>query len=206
MLRTGECRLARIAAFPETSLESKGSRVGGNFFIDAAALEHKPFRFEASIRPSRFDLSDRWTVARPVQAAGTADLLDGEGQRTIRVRGRIQASIAHACDRCLADLRQDFDDSFDLYFYPTETIQGGGEAGIGRDETEVGFYEGDGIGLVDVVREQVLLWLPVRSLCSPDCKGICSVCGANRNRTECDCRNAFVDPRWNALRHLSYKH
>ena len=180
--------------------------MGSSIFIDAAALEQQPFQFEASIRPDRFDLSEPWTVARTVQAAGTANLLDREGQRRIRVRGRIRASIAHACDRCLADLRQEFDESFDLYFFPMDTIEEGGEAAIGRDEAEVGFYEADGIGLVDVVREQVLLWLPVRSLCSPDCKGLCPVCGVNRNRGGCDCRQSFVDPRWDALRHMSCKH
>lgn len=180
--------------------------MGGNTFIDAAALEKKPFRFGVSIRPGRFDLSERWTVISPIEADGTATLLDREGRRTIRVRGRIRASVAHACDRCLADLRQHFDDRFDLYFHPMEAFEEGGEAAIGRDETEMGFYEGDGIGLVDVVGEQVMLWLPARSLCSTDCKGICPVCGANRNRKECGCRNPFVDPRWNALRHLEYKH
>ena len=180
--------------------------VGGNLFIDAAELERRPFRFGVSIRPGRFDLSEPWSVACPIRAAGTATLLDREGRRAIRVRGQIQASVAHSCDRCLVDLRQDFDDSFDLYFYPMESMEEGGEASIGRDETEVGFYEGDGIGLVDVVREQVLLWLPVRSLCNSSCKGICPVCGADRNRTECECRNAFVDPRWNALRDLVCEH
>ena len=109
----------------------------------------------------------------------------------------------HVCDRCLLDLRQDFNADFDLFFYPMETIEEGGEAAIGRDETEVGFYEGDGIGLVDVVSEQLLLWFPVRSLCSPDCKGICPSCGSNRNRVACDCPNSFDDPRWEALRRLS---
>ena len=180
--------------------------VGGNIFIDAAELERRPFRFGVSIGPGRFDMSERWSVACPIRAAGIATLLDREGRRAIRVRGRIQASIAHSCDRCLADLRQEFDDSFDLYFYPMESIEEGGEASIGREEIEIGFYEGDGIGLVEVVREQVLLWLPVRSLCSSSCRGICPVCGANRNRTECACRNAFVDPRWNALRDLACKH
>ena len=180
--------------------------MGGNIFIDAAELERKPFRFGVSIGPGRFDLSEPWSVACPIRAAGTATLLDREGGRAIRVRGRIQASIAHFCDRCLLALQQDFDDSFDLFFYPMDSLEEGGEAAIGRDETEVGFYEGEGIGLADVVCEQVMLWLPVRSLCSSSCKGICPVCGANRNRTKCDCRSAFVDPRWNALRELARKH
>ena len=179
--------------------------MGDCIFIDTAALEIKPLRFDASIRPGRFDLSDRWTVVRPVRATGTAFLLDSAGERTIRVRGRIRASIAHACDRCLTDLRQEFDDGFDLFFHPVEANEEGGEAAIGREETEVGFYEGDGIALADVVGEQVMLWLPIRSLCRSSCKGICPECGADRNRTECDCERTFVDSRWDALRELATK-
>ncbi len=172
-------------------------------FIDAAALERKPFRFDAELRPVLFDLSARWTVAEPVRAVGAASLLDRNGLRAIRVQGRIRACLDHACDRCLKDLRREFNADFDLFFYPMETVGGGGEAAIGRGEAEVGFYEGDGIGLVDVVSEQILLWLPVRSLCSPDCKGLCPACGSNRNRVACRCRNSFDDPRWDALRQLS---
>ncbi len=94
-------------------------------------------------------------------------------------------------------------------------IEDGGEVGrltssaCDADQGEVGFYprwEGDGVGLADVVREQLLLWLPARSLCSPDCKGICSVCGKDRNEANCECSESFADPRWDALRHLGYKH
>ena len=177
--------------------------MGRSYFIDAAALEHKPFQFDAALRPPLFDLSARWAVARPVRATGIASLLDRGGLRAIRVRGRIRALVNHACDRCLQDLRQEFNADFDLFFYPMETIEEGGEAAIGVDETEVGFYEGDGIGLVDVVSEQILLWLPVRSICSRDCKGICPSCGSNRNKVSCDCRSSFDDPRWEALRQLS---
>jgi uncharacterized protein len=51
--------------------------------------------------------------------------------------------------------------------------------------------------LEDVLREQVLLSLPVRTLCKPDCKGLCPHCGVNRNSQACNC--AGDDPRWEAL-------
>ncbi len=175
-------------------------------FIDAAALECQPLLFEAAIRPSLLDLTEGWAAAGQVEVCGKAELLDSDGLRTIRIRGELRVGVSHACDRCLQDLRQDFDDRFELYFYPMETIEQGGEVAIGRDETEVGFYQDGGVSLVDVVREQLLLWLPARSLCDPDCKGICPVCGSNRNIVHCDCREAFADPRWEGLRHLSYKH
>lgn len=175
-------------------------------FIDTASLEQKPFHFETLIRSGLLDLSDRWSLGKEVETSGSAELLDREGVRTIRVRGRIKASVGHACDLCLKDLQLDFDTKFDLFFYPMEMIEDGGEAAISRDQTEVGFYTGDGVGLADVIREQLLLWLPVRSVCSSDCKGLCPSCGIDRNSGQCDCEQSFEDPRWDGLRHLSLKH
>ncbi len=51
----------------------------------------------------------------------------------------------------------------------------------------MGFYEGDGVELNDVLREFVLLTLPMQRVCSEDCKGICPECGQNRNQKECAC-------------------
>ena len=179
--------------------------MGKSIFIEAGALERKPLRFEAVIRPALLELSSPWSVTRDVEVAGLAELLDRDGVRSIRVRGRLTAFVDHACDRCLKDLREEFDSGFDLFFYPMTMIDEGGEAAISMDETEVGFYEGEGVALADVVREQLLLWLPVRSLCGPDCKGLCPVCGGNRNEAECSCRESFSDPRWEALRGLDFR-
>ena len=176
-----------------------------NLFIDTASLEHKPFHFETLIRPGLLDLSERWSAGRDVETSGSAELLDKEGVRTIRVRGRIKALIEHACDLCLKDMQLDFDSPFDLFFYPLEMIEDGGEAAISRDQTEVGFYAGDGVGLADVVREQLLLWLPERGVCSAGCKGLCPSCGVDRNSAECGCEQAFEDPRWDGLRQLALK-
>ena len=76
---------------------------------------------------------------------------------------------------------------------------------IDRQDTDIGFYEGHGLELADVVREQVMLWLPMRGLCREDCKGICPTCGVNRNREKCDCVQSFVDSRWDALKGLQFK-
>jgi uncharacterized protein len=56
--------------------------------------------------------------------------------------------------------------------------------------------------LEDVLREQVLLSLPARTLCRQDCKGLCPRCGQNLNSDVCTCDAAPVDPRWAALSDL----
>jgi uncharacterized protein len=73
------------------------------------------------------------------------------------------------------------------------------ERSITAPETEIGYYQGDSLALEDVLREQVLLSLPLKTLCKPDCKGLCPRCGADRNRQPCSCDMGPSDPCWEAL-------
>jgi uncharacterized protein len=75
----------------------------------------------------------------------------------------------------------------------------GVDRAITTSETEIGYYEGDGLLLEDVLREQILLALPAKILCKEDCKGLCPECGRNRNTDPCDCAATSVDPRWASL-------
>jgi uncharacterized protein len=59
--------------------------------------------------------------------------------------------------------------------------------------------------LEDILREQVMLALPMQRVCSDVCKGICPVCGKNRNETECGCKLESHNDRWGALRNLQIK-
>ena len=88
---------------------------------------------------------------------------------------------------------------FDLIFRPAAADAEATERSITAPETEIGYYQGDSLLLEDVLREQVLLSLPVRTLCKPDCKGLCPRCGENRNSQSCSCEVGPSDPRWEAL-------
>jgi uncharacterized protein len=69
----------------------------------------------------------------------------------------------------------------------------------------MGFYELPGLVLEDILREQLLLQLPMQRVCSQSCKGICPVCGVNRNEVVCGCdavRGQVLDERWKALKDL----
>ena len=174
-------------------------------FIDVEELERKPLHFEAQFVPGPIKLPDGWSQAGDLRTSGKAELLDKQGARIIRVRGSIAVAARSECARCLQSLRKEFDADFELLFHPMETIARNEEKQIGGDEAEFGFYEGNGVALINVVCEQLLLWLPMRSLCGERCKGICPLCGANWNRLDCNCREEFVDPRWDALRHMRFE-
>lgn len=172
-------------------------------FLAVQELERRQIRFEQTFEPGEIPLGDRdWKQTGEIWASGAADLLDHRDSRTIRVRGRIRGAVESSCARCLEPVEVTFGADFDLFYYPMSVIARNEETPISRDDTDIGFYEEPGLDLSQVVGEQVVLWLPMRSLCREDCKGLCPRCGINRNQKQCSCEEEFLDPRWDALRHL----
>jgi uncharacterized protein len=109
------------------------------------------------------------------------------------------------CDRCLEPGEFPIDAKFDLFYRPAERDGFDEEVEIDEGESEIAFYEGGGIKLEDVLREYVLLAMPMRWICREDCEGICPVCGQNRNLVKCGCDPKPVDDRWSALKKLQVK-
>jgi uncharacterized protein len=76
---------------------------------------------------------------------------------------------------------------------------GGGEHELREEEMGVYHLEGEILETAPILIEQLQLNLPMKPLCSPDCQGLCPVCGADRNAGACSCRESTVDPRWAGL-------
>ena len=169
-------------------------------FIDVHELELRKLEFDASFLPGELSLPDNWKLEEELRAEGAAELLDKNGSRTIRIRGRIEGKVGSECARCLRPVQQPVEGPFELYFYPRAMIARAEETPITRDDADIGFYEESGLELADAVREQIALWLPMRGLCRDDCKGVCSQCGVNKNEAECDCAESILDSRWDSLR------
>ncbi len=174
--------------------------VARGLHIDVHELERRKLEFDATFQPGPFRLPDDWKLADPLRAQGSAELLDRNGSKTIRVKGRIDGQVENECARCLRRVAEPVSGDFELYFYPIEMLAGGEEKLISRDDADIGFYEEAGLPLEDAIREQILLWLPMRGLCRDDCKGLCPQCGVNWNNKECGCREKTLDSRWDTLR------
>ena len=170
-------------------------------FFSVKELELRKIRFDTGFSPGQIEFLDAaLKQSAPFQVSGTAELVTGGEE--VRVRGHLTGTVASDCDRCLEPLQVPMDGDFDLYYRPAESEFDDGEVELSPAEAEVGFYENGGVELADVVREQILLWLPMQRLCRQDCKGICPTCGQNRNTTECSCRVERIDERWRALSNL----
>jgi uncharacterized protein len=109
------------------------------------------------------------------------------------LRGELTAEGPATCDRCLAGFTLRFPVAFELM-----VLRDAGHEDEDADSPIVHQRS----GLVDLhenVREAVVLAVPQVRLCRPDCRGLCSRCGADRNAGDCQCRNDDVDPRWHDL-------
>ena len=97
---------------------------------------------------------------------------------TISLRFFGNATVKTACDRCLADLELEMDIDENYYLFPENT-----------PDVDY-FYSGDEIELDDFVRETLVMNMPGKVLCSEDCKGLCSKCGADLNLGDCGCEKS----------------
>ncbi len=126
--------------------------------------------------------------------------LERAGQ-DVRVGMRLVSAVSLACARCLEPfvLPIEVQTRFTFCKACGRTWQHR-ETGLSVEDLETGSYDGDEIDLSELVYEQIVLSLPMKPLCSADCKGFCPRCGANLNLESCGCVETGGDPRWDALR------
>lgn len=163
-------------------------------FIGLKELEQHPLTFREEFAPGTIDFrTGEFRQVAPLRADLTAEM---EG-REIRIAGRLGTRVELACARCLEPVERDIAPSFDLLYQPVSAIQvrEGEEIELGPEDTDVGFFTGQGLFLADVLAEQVNLALPMKVVCQEECRGLCSGCGANLNRERCRCGARAVDPR-----------
>ncbi|MBB6120360.1 YceD family protein [Nocardiopsis algeriensis] len=122
----------------------------------------------------------------------------------VLVTGTARGQLAAECSRCLDPLSEDIEVGFqELYRYEDgeELPETDGDA---ADEDEDYYLQGDLLDLGPVVRDAVVLALPLSPLCGPDCPGLCSECGAKLAEAGPDHGHGDrVDPRWEALRKIA---
>lgn len=169
-------------------------------FLDIRELEQKPIRFAQSLPVGAIPFDSDFEQLSPLEATGTAEL--HAATEEIRVNGRLSVTLQMECDRCTEPFKQDTVQEFDLSYLPMPETTPGAEIAIGPGDSNVGFYDGPGLELNDILMEQVILALPLQRLCRADCQGICPTCGQDRNERVCDCQEQIVDERWSALRKL----
>lgn len=115
-------------------------------------------------------------------------------EQDVRVSGRFEATAGLACGRCLEPLVVRVEPEVDVSLVPVPRVRQG-ETELGGGDLERDFYQGDALDLAALLRGETDLALPMKPLCRDDCRGLCPVCGGNRNLADCHPETRGVDPR-----------
>ncbi len=168
-------------------------------FLDVKELALHKIRIRKSYAPGSVDFhSEEFRQVEPLEVRATAELVDGQ----IRVFGALHTRLELVCARCLETVQEEVSKEFDLYYRPLTSIAKEEEVHLTLDDTEIAFFQGDGLFLADVLAEQVNLAIPMKVICRSDCRGLCPHCGANLNNEECRCETRAADLRLAPLARL----
>ncbi len=161
-------------------------------FLDVNELAVRKLRIRKSYAPGTLDLrSEDFEQIEPLEVRATVELVEGQ----IRVYGHLHTRLEFNCARCLEPVVEEASKDFDLYYRRAGESPRHEEVRISDEDTDIGFFRGNGLFLADVLAEQVNLLVPMKTICRSDCRGLCPHCGANLNHEDCRCETQSVDPR-----------
>ncbi len=123
----------------------------------------------------------------PVKASGDIRSISSMLYLTLNISTVYTAK----CSRCLCDTEEKLDFTINEVF---------SKPGLENENDDVIILDSNEIDLKDIVEQALSCAMPIRSLCSPDCKGLCPVCGCNLNVDSCSCETDDIDPRLAVLK------
>lgn len=112
------------------------------------------------------------------------------------VEGKGKISFEMKCDRCLTSVPYEMDLQFSYEVFSPDNLS------EDTEDDEWNFMEGYELNVGNLVNNEILMSWPMKVLCKPQCKGICTVCGKDLNTGECGCDTFVPDPRWAALKDI----
>jgi uncharacterized protein len=116
----------------------------------------------------------------------------------VLVHGRLDATVPQACGRCLESFPAPVHANVDLRVSPRPASAENVE--LAADDLDTDFYANDELDLDRLIENETTLALPMKPLCRADCRGLCPVCGINRNVAACQCQERQPHPRLAVLK------
>src|SRR5438093_3660988 len=168
------------------------------FFVDLKDLAREKISFEASFEPGLVQFgSDNIQQIGLLSWTAVAERAGNE----IRIAGSLNTSLELPCSRCLEPSRIAISKPFELFFRERDEAMFDEEEEIELNDkdTRTAFFTGKQLAITDILREQILLALPMKTLCTVDCKGLCPHCGINLNSGSCNCAHDDFSPHMDTL-------
>ncbi|MER2598207.1 MAG: DUF177 domain-containing protein [Caldilineales bacterium] len=136
-------------------------------------------------------------VAQSAPFTGKVSMLrTGEG---ILLEGEMAGTVATECSRCLRPVTLPVQVALQEEFKPTLDVLRGTYVPVDEDDAALLIDEHHVLNISEVLRQAILLEVPMQVLCRPDCAGFCQTCGQDLNEGDCDCPDEDEDPRWEQL-------
>jgi uncharacterized protein len=155
-------------------------------FIDLKDLAQDKVSVQGAFEPGIINFAaDSLKQVKPLVWNATAERAGAE----IRIAGGLQTTLEVSCSRCLEPANYDISKTFDLFFRQRDEFMfdEDDEIELTEKDTRTAFFTGTKLAIGDILHEQVLLALPMKVLCTLDCKGLCPACGTNLNTRSCNC-------------------
>lgn len=143
-------------------------------------------------------VSTHFKLCSPVRASLRIDKAEAE----IFVRGKAGIALELLCSRCIKTFAKDMDLDINAVYAPIAEFRKEDNHEVYDDELDMAFYEGDDLDLDELLKEQIILNIPMQPLCNEDCKGICPGCGTDLNVASCRCEHEHTDSRLEILKTL----
>jgi DUF177 domain-containing protein len=168
--------------------------------IELDSLE-KGREFAKVYQPRELDLDEQdLKLIEPAEICGR---IRRKGEE-IQLIGHLRANVEAACARCLKPVLLPIASELTERFVPGVAWGAEAQHELREEDLDLAVFDGEGVELDDVVREEILLAMPGQVLCRPDCQGLCPGCGIDRNVKDCGCETREVDERWGALKDLQF--
>jgi uncharacterized protein len=170
--------------------------------IDLKTITHAVRRFEFSLNQGWWDAFDPPDRSMGLNSSLQADIeIYKTGDRYV-LSGEFNGGFHLTCDRCLETYNRDIHSVFKIVLTPPLSDSDRAEIELSEKDMQVGFISNDAIDLREIVREQVYLSFPAKSLCREGCLGLCPECGADLNRDPCQCSQNRGHPGFSKLKQL----
>jgi uncharacterized protein len=167
--------------------------------IELDKLKEHGGKFERLYDTNELPLDD--PEVRLVEPAEVSGRVRREGTE-VALSGQLQAKLEVVCGRCLQPVELPISADFSERFVRTVSWAAEEQHELQPEDLNISVFDGEGLELDDLVREELLLAVPVNVLCRDDCKGLCPSCGIDRNLSQCQCEAEEIDSRWQKLKEL----
>jgi len=172
-----------------------------SLLLDVETIREPIKRVERTEPPTAFEPEDVFRIVGPVELR----LELRKDKANVRITGTVKTTVEVECSRCLEGFNVPIESAFDVQYLPKTAAPVGPETEVEEQELDTAFYQDGVIDLRQLVREQILLLLPMKPLCRESCAGLCPVCGTNLNADSCGCSQEWEDPRLAPLKALARK-